>query len=439
MRSHLGIPPKNFPFRLLCRAAIFLAVFLTGVAGAQPVSLEIMASGTGEMAYAVENLSGGLYLSVSRTNELLRRIDPMAEIRWDAVTGLYRAQVQDKEFSLFRDRAVVVYNQALIDTDRPLLAARGQVFVPLSSLAEMLKRLEGVESNTAALLGPERPGPVETPPVSLLPQIDTTAPGVNMGSLVETFRLISGGENLSEDEVRQDFRLGARPLLARKVVVLDPEIVRASAESEAALPRPGDSREEGVDLTLRIAERCRALLVDNPSISVVLTRDSLGASPSQPERLAVINGSGAKALISLRYDWSDFSENSGYRLFTVHEAVDPEGRRYHGRHEEPWRLPLEVQYVPYENLSLALAEFVDAELSRAGFPAAAEKRRLAPFYLLRRASMPSVSVALGYTSHGEDRRRMEEDRYVEFVAQSLAQALLLFDRWLNQVWLEGLQ
>jgi N-acetylmuramoyl-L-alanine amidase len=134
----------------------------------------------------------------------------------------------------------------------------------------------------------------------------------------------------------------------------------------------------------------------------------------------------------LRLDASPFPANAGYRLYAMHERIDPLASRSREIHASG-PLPPELAYLPYEGLSAVLAGLADTELARGGLSPAPEKIGVAPLYLLKRADLPSALVTLGYRTNDKERARMADTGFVESAARSLAQALLEFDRQLRSV------
>jgi N-acetylmuramoyl-L-alanine amidase len=165
----------------------------------------------------------------------------------------------------------------------------------------------------------------------------------------------------------------------------------------------------------------------------VLTRSTGKAAGTLDERVNAINTAGAKALVCLRFDWSEYPENSGYRIYAMHEAVDPEALQLRGAPDAPAgpALPQALAYLPYENASLVLARWIGKELDNSGLTAAPDPLTLAPHYLLRRAAMPAVTLSLGSWTCDADRASMSQADFAETLGRSLAQALLNYDDWLR--------
>ncbi|MFP4380572.1 MAG: N-acetylmuramoyl-L-alanine amidase [Candidatus Sumerlaeia bacterium] len=425
-------------------ASLCLIFYLGHFVGAQqePQQLRVIPASGPEMQYDVETLGSDYYLSRLNTTNLLKNIEPTSRISWDAAAGALRIEAEDKTFSLSRQDNILIYNNSMIETPGRLVAARGQVFVPLSSLYEILRRMGGLRSNITEFLtdstSPDADGGDDADDFD--PAFSGNTSRIDIGSVIESLALITGEKAPQQSEFSAQLRLSAEPLLERRTIVIDPQPrqIRIRHEGDAGLTRPGTSSDPGPDLTLKIAKRCREMLERHENIKIVLTRENQYESPPLEDRLRVINASKARALFCLRLDYSAVESNRGFRIYSVHRAIDPSARAYFSaRRETPGTLPLDVQYTPYENLSLILAQLADDELRRAGLNPGEEKIKLAPFFLLKRAAMPSVSLSLGYSSNPDDRQNFSDPVYVDSAAASLAQSILAYNRWLEQLGLEA--
>jgi N-acetylmuramoyl-L-alanine amidase len=413
--------------------SLFLLPLLGTVAPprAEAEALQVTAPSGAVLTYPIYTLRGTRHVAINHFSEMLRAVDPEARIRWNATTGVYEATALGVSFSLFREQSVLICNNALIETREPLAVARGQVFVPLDSLDKVLQRFENVRSNISELAASTVPaGPdaseAERGPNALQPVAPT--PTVDFKALFPLSAPTQGSSDTPQPDLERDLRHAVRPLVERDTIVIDPQ--------PPGLPERADGVDEGnvgADLTLRVAERCRDILASRPGVTVVLTRESETRNPSVPERLKIANSPGAKALVCLRMDASPFPDKRGFRLYTVHEAVDPEGRRYHGRQDIPGALPQSSAYLPYQNVSLVLAQILEAEMTRGGLATAPAALRLAPFYLLKRAAAPSVSISLGYLDQAGRFSSQDEEYLVNAAASSLAQGLLYYNSWIEEM------
>jgi N-acetylmuramoyl-L-alanine amidase len=429
------------------RLLLVLLFCLSGaVAVAQHQPLRVAGAGDEERSWPVELLGVQYYVSRPHATELLRFLDPELRVSWDPSTGIFRAESSTRSFSLTRQDNYLIFNNAMIETPGRLVAARGQIFVPLSSLFEILRRLGDVRSNIQDFLR-EAPAPGAGDAVDAgdgedrLPlYLPGEAPGVDIRSIVDSIALISGEKATPSADFNAQLRLAAKPLLERQTIVIDPQprSLRIALDGDEGMARPGTAADPGPDLTLRIARRCREILAQHQSVRIVLTRENQYEAPPLDERLRVINGSDARALICLRVDQSPFPENRGYRIHVAHRAVDPEGMQFYSvKRQKPGALPLSAQYTPYDNLSLVFSRLMDGEFLRAGMVPASDKIKLAPLWLLKRAAMPALSISIGYSSNSGDLDRFADDRHVESVAASLAQGILALHQWLEQTALEA--
>jgi len=426
---------------------ICLVLGVGAVARAQPEQLEITLPDATTVSYPVQQFGSAYYVSVPSAKDLLRAIDPAAEIRWDASTGVFAAKLRGQDFAFYRDQKVLRYGNAIIEARNPLLATRGQVFVPLASLERVLRPLQDVQTNLSQWAPPVSGGPTpdESPGARPAPagaSIETPSQAADLAT--EKPPDIGARTPAPPAMSRAALAQQARSLVRRRTVVLDPQSpdLPHPASSEGGggrqiSPETAQRLQAAADITLRVAQRCREILtLSSASLQVVITRAPDSPASTEEQRLTQVTGSGAKALVSLRLDSSPFPANSGYRLFVMSSRVDAPGRRGASGGAQQGQgavvLPLEAAYLPYEELSEGLARLLDSELSRAGLAAAPDKLRQAPFHLLKRVDMPAVCVALGYWSNEKERARMNDIAFVESAARSLAQALLEFDHRLQE-------
>ena len=449
------------PIRRTALFAPLLALMLVASSAfAQQDELEATIGGNVSVSYPVQQIGPEHYLSISNLKEFFRTIDPTVTSKWDASTGIFTATLRGKTVTFYQDRNELRVGDSIIDA-KPLLATRGQSFVPLSSLERVLRTLPDIQTNLSRFVSPDT-SDTSAPPAAGA----TAAPSPASGGLDEIPALPGIGPPTSPTPLTRTVDpQTARSLLARRVFILDPQgidtlakattVTSATATANtpstttavtAELPpiptadtsetEPTTSTEPNLELTVRVAERCREILEANPSVRVVLTipASPTGAStataPLSPEqRVQTVNSAQGKALISLRLDSSPFPNIAGYRIFTT----TPPSRASLDAAPVPTGSPSpETSYFPYQDFSESLGRILDAELARGGLAAAPDRMKTAPLYLLRRSSLPSACVTLGYTTSDKDRARFSDTGYVESAARSLAQSLLEFDRYLQQ-------
>ncbi|MBN1868689.1 N-acetylmuramoyl-L-alanine amidase [Candidatus Sumerlaeota bacterium] len=426
----------------LGRLVVAIAVVLVWVSPtqAQDGPLTIHLADGRNVACPVQSIGTERYVSVSNVNDLLRILDPSAATQWNASTGVYRAQAAGCDFSLYQRQAMLLCNNAIIQVRLPLLAARGTVFIPLDSLARVLKYFEGVEAEIPRLES-RVPGTTYSAPdpANGFPQaVDSTqvVPSDFAESVQEVVDATTPAEAEDAAHLARDLDRAVGLLTGRTTVVIDPEPADLTPMDWAAEGAPAQgggagAGPSGSDLTLRVARRCREILASNPAFQVVLTRDSDTEKASMDKRIQIANISRPRALVCLRVDGSGFKAPGGYRLYTVHEAVDPSAPDAATRDSLGKTAAAEAAYVPYENAGLLLARLLDEEMVRGGLVRGLGGLRLAPFYVPKRVAAPSVTVSLGYLSNEADSARFGEAAYVEAAAASLAQGLLRFGHWLD--------
>ncbi len=381
------------------------------------------------VTYPAEILWAGPCISTTQFGNLLKALDPKAEINWDAATGVLTAMVKKHNLSLFIRENTLVFDKKALDIDHRLIEARGQIYLSLAVLDDILSHFDHIETNIPTLLDlygqnkTELPSD-ETPPKTLQDPGPQGVTPINTNALRELLEIWSGEKNITLARIESDLRLAAAPLADRRTIVIDPRRLVITDNMRA-----GGVTSDPPDISLAVAKRCRDLLADSPAVQIVLTRED-EKEPDSRQRVETINTSGAKALIAIELDWSRFDNISGYGLYTVHQAVDPQSLK---RADDPARMRLERAYLPYQHMSLALTRLVETELARTGNRPARTPIRLTPRYILKRSAMPSTALNLGFWSNTEDRQRMQNDNYVETMATALAQALLRYSRQLERI------
>ncbi len=380
------------------------------------------------VTYPAEILWPGPCISTTQFGNLLKALDPKTEVNWDAATGVFSAKTSRHDLSLFLREDTLVFDKQALDIDHRLIEARGQIYLSLAVLDDILSRFDHVDTNIAALLDlygqniPEQSSGEPATPVLHDPGPRGVAP-INTDAVRELLEIWSGEKGINLARIESDLRLAAGPLADRRTIVIDPRRLLITDNMRA-----GNVTTDPPDISLAIAKRCRELLADSPVVQIVLTRED--DDPSLNERVEAINTSGAKALVVIELDWSRYDNISGYGLYSVHQAVDPQSLRHV---DGPANLRLERAYQPYQHMSLALTRLVETELARTGIRPAQTPIRLVPRYVLKRSGMPSTALNLGYWSNTEDRERMQQDNYIETMATALAQALLRYSRQLERI------
>lgn len=390
------------------------------------------------VSYPVEYIGdAGACISRDNTSKFFHTLEPKSEITWNPSEGLYHVKLSTHLFTLYRDLRLIVFDNNMEKCLHPLQEKAGEIFVPLSSLKPLLSLIPGLEHNISTILEYKAPPEikevtvVEAQPsaMSMLPSARSKPMSENDMRIIEATQSAFARETNQERQViNEGLRRSANLMTERRTIILDPQPYVDLQHNPTIGSASNDMIPDPPDITLSIAKRCRAILQRDGSLRVLLTR-SPGDSASLPdERLRVANTANALGLVSLRLDWSPFAANRGYRFHTAHQSVDPNAFRNLDNIDTPEQLPADAAYMPHEEMSLFLARLLDRGLKQVGIPSAPLKFKPAPFYVLKRAAMPSLSMNLGFWSNTSDRLRMSEKDYVELMAQNLAETLLLYSR-----------
>ncbi len=406
----------------------------------------------------IRTFDGVPYLADKDMQRLATAMDKDASQQPNTAQAYLLITIAKEPIFLFTTRKTVQINQTLFEASEPLRVAGGQYYIPLRSLQLILDHYEGVKSNipelltTTAPVAQPTPAQITQPPVvgALAPanpvssSVAAVTPGPGLAppplpdflqadprDISEAILNQMGSDSAANTASRGPLKSAAAPLFARRFIVLDPQADSKALAAAADAPPS--------DLTYQIATRCRDLLAQAQTVEVYLVTKSASENQTPDQRLLALNAIGGKALISLRLDWSPFEDNRGYRIFTAHEAVDSEGleRQRAAIAATPGAFPPPPApaYLQYDSISLVLASLLDLQMKRINQmpPANFKPVKQAPFYLLKRASMPAATLSLGYWSNPADRSYLSSQDYVEQSALALARTIVLYDRWLRQI------
>lgn len=378
---------------------ILLGLILPFAARAQVQSLWVQLEDGREFIWPVDRLHGKWYLSLGHLEELLLVLEPDLVSHLDEAEGIFQANAENFRLSLFQNQNHLLFNHSLIQTPASTVKRNGDFFVPLATLKTLFDKLRLPKHNLSEMLGQDE--------ASQLPATQDK----------EEASLFLPGER-------------ARNLLLRRVILLDPQPApsRIQDGGDAQLSRPEADSLSGPDLTRELARRVQDMAAIRLGMECVLTHEP-DAPNSLEERVRLINTTPARALVCLRLDNSAFTDASGFRLFYAHSGLDPKSGAYGNDDAQP--LPLAFQFMPWQDYSLDLCRQMETELLRAGLLAATPRIQPAPFYLLRRAPMPALSVSLGYRSNPEDRARLTDNRFISMTAAAIVQALANFEQQLQ--------
>lgn len=228
----------------------------------------------------------------------------------------------------------------------------------------------------------------------------------------------------------------ARPVRATqgpRVVVLDP----GHGGPEVGAKGPSGTLEK--DVTLQIARRLRALLVNDLGLQVFLTRDS-DVAVELDQRTALANNYKADLFVSIHANAARARGASGSEVyFLSYEASDDESRRV--AQAEGAHIPEASAAAPGAALDLILWEMAQAEhLEESSFLASRLQEELAaaagsemrgvkqaPFRVLVGAGMPAVLVETAFISNPEEERRLASEGFQQQVARALARGIARYE------------
>lgn len=228
-------------------------------------------------------------------------------------------------------------------------------------------------------------------------------------------------------------RPGAPAERAVRVVVIDP----GHGGADTGAKGPGGALEK--DVTLQIARRLRAQLVNSLGLQVFLTRDA-DSDLALDQRTAIANNYKADLFISIHANASRAAGAHGSEVyFLAYQASDDESRKValaegalpEAAASEPSAgpPPTDVALILWdmaqaEHLeeSSALASRLQEELSEVGStPGRGVKQ--APFRVLMGAAMPAVLVELGFISTREEEEKLRSPEYRAELVETLVRAI----------------
>jgi N-acetylmuramoyl-L-alanine amidase len=182
---------------------------------------------------------------------------------------------------------------------------------------------------------------------------------------------------------------------------------------------------------MNIAKRIKEILLQSAGIEVEIAQKRLNKD-SIEEKVEQINASGSDMFIMLGCDSSQLLKNSGIQIYGIHSAIDVEGRNFRLNPSTKFGLPEVLSYLPYQNLNLILCSLILDEFKN-NIPVEVKGVRLAPIFLLKRASMPSALIMLGYWDNPKDFELIKNISFQEVVARSIAGAILNYSNLIEKL------
>jgi N-acetylmuramoyl-L-alanine amidase len=291
------------------------------------------------------------------------------------------------------------------------------------------------------------------------------------GGIVEAVQFVGGKENLfaitlgrrfqqmkaveQEGPTRLVLEFQGPPLSVAKAAAAAPA-PRPTPTPEARMARtvvidPGHGGEEvgakGLqgslekDVTLSVARKLRALIVNQLGLQVFLTRDrdeDLGLD----QRTAIANNYKADLFISIHSNASRARDAKGSEVyFLSYQASDDEGRRIAQLEGEAVPVPdappglgsdvalilWDMAQAEHLEESSSLASRIQEELAVVtGSQGRGVKQ--APFRVLVGAAMPAVLVEIAFISNPEEEKLLTSDAYQSKVATALVRGIARFEQ-----------
>ena len=216
-------------------------------------------------------------------------------------------------------------------------------------------------------------------------------------------------------------------LRALQTVVLDP----GHGGSDPGAIGVGGLREKDVTLRLALALRPR---LEARGFSVVMTRNG-DRTVSLEERTAIAEGSRGDVFVSLHANAAPRRSLNGIETYYPDANHERHSLRVAARENGVSRAQLNALQRTLAKLrvgevspqSRRLAEHVQQELitgmPREYRPVVDLGVKKGPFYVLFLSSMPSVLVESGFVTHAQEAKRLRDDRYVNALAEQIAQGL----------------
>jgi N-acetylmuramoyl-L-alanine amidase len=222
------------------------------------------------------------------------------------------------------------------------------------------------------------------------------------------------------------------PLRVPQAVVLDP----GHGGSDPGAIGVGGLREK--DVTLRLGLMLSRKL-EARGFKVVMTRNG-DRTLSLEERTAIAEASGADLFVSLHANAARRRSLQGIETYYPDANHERHALRVAARENGIERSQLNALQRTLARLrvgevspqSRRLAEHVQQELvtglPRQYRPVADLGVKKGPFYVLFLSSMPSVLVESGFVTHAGEARRLRDDRYVDALAEQIAEGLSAYRR-----------
>lgn len=219
-----------------------------------------------------------------------------------------------------------------------------------------------------------------------------------------------------------------------RTVVIDP----GHGGGEVGAQGPGGTLEK--DVTLAIARKLRAALVNNLGLQAFLTRDKDLEVPLD-DRAAFANNYKADLFVSIHANASRAAGAKGSEVyFLSYQASDDESRRIAAM--EGGAIPTVARAPVASDVALILWDMAQAEhLEESSTLASRIQEELAgvtgsegrgvkqaPFRVLVGATMPAVLVEVAFISNAEEEKQLTSDGYQSSIAAALVRGIARYQR-----------
>jgi len=371
--------------------------------------------------------NGENHVTLRGFTEILQKVDPRAAIEYKYDPPSLRLRVAGKTISI-NDRFLEIDGR-YSPPGAPIQVVDNQFLIPaktVETINEALGLFEfsyqspppgvgavGVEVTIPETMTPE---PL-IPPSSLEPPMERVSieepetPSLEPAAIDTLPIVIADPERaISISDLAE--LLKRQPIRSFSRIAIAPEA--GSAAMHGSYADDAQSIAEGV------AAQLEAILLRTGKFEVRRPRSPV--DPESPwQTIEWANSQPCDALIQLCIETSPFRNLGGMRIWVAHEADDASARP--PDRGEAFGLPQSLNYIPYQDLSLLLGALIHGQLANSS-RYKARPVEFAPSFLMRRLSMPSVTLSLGYITTEKERERMMQDAFLEGAAQAIAKALV---------------
>jgi len=384
----------------------------------------------------LNKVDGVFYVPMKDFLGALHKTDKNFQVVWDDQFGILRVNFKNKIYSFFKDKSQLLVEQRIVQTDHPLRIFQGEVLIPESSISLLNQFLEIFElgtlplSNSSSEKESQNKSQISKPPVSSEYYVKSDKGldsefGKITSQQPDSFSIFFDSPDdsniISSQEILKN-AIKEKPAIPKKIFI-DPDPVNSSSEK-------GEIGEFSPNkITTAIANRVREILSRNQELTVEIPKAG-GREDTIEEKINQLNISGADLLLLLRCDNSQFESNSGIQIYCMHSAIDKEGTQIDLSSRSRFNLPYNLNYLPYQNLNLIFGAKLFEEI-KSNVPVEVRGLRLAPIVVLKRSTMPSALLIIGFYTNPKDARLLASVGFQEILARSIAGAILNYSNFIR--------